>query len=464
MVKKIVICLLILVIAFSQTACSNTAKEVGEHTGVVIPKPKDGDATLTIMLNPEEYDALPANKFFRDYVDRFENNFGVEVRYESIGSNPGQLIEMEEQDEYIKELSMKLYAKNGPELIFSQFMPLGPIIRQGAAAKLNGKISNLDKVYDGLLDDEIYFVPISIRYYSKIINLEALKTTGMEEPDVDWTSHDHYEIRTKWLNANKIHFTSYEWYMAFESIVDLDKTYDSIHNRISLNTPITKKNIRDIRRYIFDGNYILNQNYKFENYYRMITEDNSKEFQESRDLFSQYEQSGHIESGRYENLLRTIDVYSNNYNYGTIMMPEYSNKEVMLSAGGFAINKNAKNSELAYEFINGLLSNEIQMQIFNDVEDGFYPANKDIEEDIKALEAEKVADERVLQTKEYVLNQIKNEHMKIWNAENLDFYNLKKMIEEDFIKIILADKEYADVELSAKLSELENKYNIYLNE
>jgi ABC-type glycerol-3-phosphate transport system substrate-binding protein len=462
MIRKAFVTMLIL--AFSLTACSNTAKKVGEQAGVISPIPKGGDATLTIMLNSAEHENFTANKFYRDYVDKFQKDFGVEVRYEKLGSNPGRLVELEDRDAYIKELSMKLYVKDGPELIFSQFMPLEPVIRQGAATKLNGKIPNLDKVYEGLLDDEIYFIPISISYYSKIINLEALKTTGIEEPSLDWTSQDRFAIRTKWLKMNKIYFNAYEWFITIESIVDIDKAYDGDNNRISLNTPKVKKDIGDTRKYILGGNYILNKDYKFENYYKMITEDNSKEFQESMYLMNKNKELGHIESGMLENLLRAIEVEGKNYRYGTVLMPEFSDKEAILKASGFTVNKNAKNPELAYEFINGLLSDEIQMKLYNEDENSYYPVDKDIEDDIKAIEAYKVTDEKVLQTKEYVMNQIKNTHMKLWNTEDLKLLNLKEMIEEDLVKIILADVEYSDIELSAKLSELENKYNIYLNE
>ncbi|MDF2592522.1 MAG: Bacterial extracellular solute-binding protein [Clostridia bacterium] len=463
MIRKVLVILLILTLVISQTACSNGAKEVGEHTGVVIPNPKDGVPTLTIMLNPAEHEALTANKFFRYYVDKFKKDFGVEVNYEKLGSSPGRLIEWEDRDEYIKELSIKLNAQNGSELIFSQFMPLEPIIRQGAAVKLNDKIPNLNKVYKGLLDDEIYFVPVSINYNSKIINIEALKSIQMEEPEINWTSQDRFEIRTKWLKVNKMHFNAYEWFITLESILDIDKAYDRENNRISLNTPKIIKDIEYARKYILGGNYILNKNYKLENYFRMITDDNSEEFQESMYLMKKNKELGHIESGVLENILRAIDVYNANYIYGTVLMPEFSDKEVMLKASGFTVNKNAKNPELAYEFINGLLSNEIQMRLYNDNEDGYYPVNKDIEDNIKAIEEEKVADKRVLQTKKHVLNQMKDSQMKLWNTENLDLLNLKQMIEEDLVKIILADTKYSDVELSAKLSELEHKYNIYLN-
>jgi ABC-type glycerol-3-phosphate transport system substrate-binding protein len=341
-------------------------------------------------------------------------------------------------------------------------MPLEPIIRQGAAVKLNDKIPNLNKVYKGLLDDEIYFVPVSINYNSKIINIEALKSIQMEEPEINWTSQDRFEIRTKWLKVNKMHFNAYEWFITLESILDIDKAYDRENNRISLNTPKIIKDIEYARKYILGGNYILNKNYKLENYFRMITDDNSEEFQESMYLMKKNKELGHIESGVLENILRAIDVYNANYIYGTVLMPEFSDKEVMLKASGFTVNKNAKNPELAYEFINGLLSNEIQMRLYNDNEDGYYPVNKDIEDNIKAIEEEKVADKRVLQTKKHVLNQMKDSQMKLWNTENLDLLNLKQMIEEDLVKIILADTKYSDVELSAKLSELEHKYNIYL--
>lgn len=460
--RKITAILLALAIAFSLISCSK-AKNVGAE-GVISPVPKDGDATLTILINPVEYENLTAYEFFGDYLYRFEKDFGVEVEFERIGSSPGQLVELEDREEYIKKLSTRLYAAKGPELIFSQFMPIEPIIKQGAATKLNNKIGNLNKVYEGLLEDDIYFVPISIKEYNRIINLEALKTIGIAEPELNWTSQDFYEIRTKWLKENKVYFNSYEWNVAFNSIIELDKAYDSGINMIALNTSTIKNDIADTREYVFGGNYILNKNYKFENYYRMIFEQDSKESQENLNLFIKNKESGHIQSGMLKNLLFAIDIQNANDINGTVTMPEFSDKEILLEACGFVVNRNARNPELAFEFLNGLLSNDFQMNLYNDSKDGYYPVNKDIESDIKAIEADKVKDEKVLKAKEYALNQIKNGQILFWNAENLVFLDLKEMIEKDLAKIILADKEYSDEELSATLKELENKYNIYLNE
>lgn len=465
MIRKVFVIVLSLILAVSIIACSSGIKQVGKQTGVVIPKHGDKEIVLTIMLNPAEYQNLKANQLFMDYVSKFEDDFGVKVKYETLGSSPGQLVELKDVDEYMKAISTKLSVKNGPELIFSQYMPLESIIKQGAAVKLNDRIPNLNKIYKGLLDDEIYFVPISIIYYPRIINQKALESTGMKVPELDWTSQDRFELRTKWLNSNKVYFNMYEWHATFGSIIDLDKLYDSHNNRIALNTPEIKEDIGKIRRYIFDGNYILNKNYKFENYYNMLFEDGSPEWKESLDLYMKSRELGHIEGGHGENLLRAIDVYENYRAFGTILMPEFSDKEVMLEANGFVVNKNANNLELAYEFINGLLSDEIQMKLYNNEDkDGYYPVNKEIEEEIKALEAEKVKEKWVLETKEYILYQIKNKHMKLWNSANPDFDFLKRMIEEDLARIILADEEYSEEELSAKLKESENKYNIFLNE
>ena len=196
----------------------------------------------------------------------------------------------------------------------------------------------------------------------------------------------------------------------------------------------------------------------------MIFEQDSKESEESFNLFIKNKESGHIQSGILKNLLRAIDVQNANDINSTVTMPEFSNKEILLEACGFVVNKNARNPELAFEFLNGLLSNDFQMDIYNDSKNGYYPVNKDIEKNIKAIEADEVKDEKVLKAKEYVLNQIKNGQMMFWNTENLVFLDLKEMIRKDLAKIILADKEYSDVELSATLKELENKYNIYLDE
>lgn len=463
-IRKAMTIILIAVMVLSQMACSNTSKQTGKQDGIVIPKPNEEAATLTILINPMDYGNLKIRDFYTEYVKQFEQDFGVKIEYQEIGDAPGRLTELEEYDEYMKELSTKLYVKDGAELIFSDIMDIEPVISQGAAAKLNEKVPNSKNIYLGLLDDEIFFLPIAIEYFPKCIDKEALATTGYSIPELDWTSKDAYDIRAKWLKANKVYFNGHEWAVMFQHIVNLDKAYNSISKKLELNTPSIKQSIKDLRNFIFNGNYIVNKNYHYENYYKMFYEENSSESIESYALYDKNVELGHIDGAGYANLLKADDVELRNKKNGTIMLPGYTDREIMLEACGFAVNKNGRNLELAYEFINGLLDKEVQLNIYHNDEFRYYPVNKNIESDIRAYEAEKVKDQRVIDTKEYVLNQLKTKKFKLYNTADMDFSYLKYMIEKDLSAIILADTEYTDAELSAELKGLEDKYNIFLNE
>lgn len=463
-IRKAMMVMLTLLLIIAQIACSNNTKAVGKQEGIVIPKSNEGEPSLTIVLNPYDYDAFFMSEYYLDYVSKFERNYGVAIKYEKIGDIHNGVIEPEDHDEYIKKLSTKLYAKDGLELIFSYMWAIEPLIKQGAAVKLNEKVPNAKNIYFGLLEDENYFAPISIQYRPIMINLEALKTTGLKAPELDWTTKEGFDIRTKWLGANQVYFNSYEWEVMFHHIVKLDEAYDPANNKLALDTPIIKQRIKDFRSYILNGNYIINKSYTFENYYRMIYEADSPEGKEDFRLWQINNESGLIDGAPFLNLLKPADVEVENEINGTMALPKFSDTEVMLEAYGFAVNKNGKNLELAYEFINGLLSDEIQLSIYQNDKLKFYPVIETIEKDIKAIEAEIVEDQRVIDAKEYVLDQLKTKKFKLWNTANLDFTYLKRMIQRDLTPIILADTEYTEAELSTELQKLEDKYNIWLNE
>lgn len=462
-IKSAFLVILVALLVLSQIACSNSSKQAAGQDGNVVPKPDGEETTLTIMVSAYEYNYLAGTKPFIDYTYKFEKDFGVDVKYEKIGSIPGEYLTQKDSDEFLKKLSTKLYAEEGPELIFSVYSNVEPLIVQGAVAKLNDKVPNIKNVYSGLLDDEVCFVPVGINFPFILFDLEALTTNGYKVPEMNWTSKDLFDLRTKWLEENSIYFNSHEWGRVFDAIIDLDKLYDSKSNKFTLDTPETRQAIKDVRSYIFNGNYIINKNHKFEDYYNMFFEINSPEFIENGELFDKNREAGFFDIGSASNLLKAIDEETAHKNGGTIAMPIFSDEEVILDATTFGINKNGKNLELAYEFINGLLSDEVQKSIYDD-DDRYYPASKSIETDILELEAARVKDQRVIDVKEYALNQIKSQKMKLWNTMNIDLINLKSELEKDLATIILADNECSEVEMSAKLREFESKYNIFLNE
>lgn len=459
--KKIAAIVLALIMAFSLVSCSNS-KDAG-GTGVISPEPKDGKPVLTIMLNTIEYDTLTRTKCFSEYIDKFKSDFGVDIKLEKLMSNPNGLITSEEQSEYIQKLSTKLFTKDGPELIFAQYMSMEALIKQQAVVDVKGKVPNLDRIYDSLVGDKLYYVPLGLLYYSRNVNKEALERLKIEKPGFDWASKDYYAIRDKWLSQNKIWFNGDEYSKVFNQFIDFDSLYKAGEKKITINTPEVRQRINDARNHIFGGNYKLTNGYKYENYYNMAFEDKSEEYKLGFQYYEENNSDDYIDAGIMANIFRAGELDRNNKSYGTVMYPQFKDKEIMMDSYGFLVNKNGKNLDLAYEFINGLLGDEVQMSMF-DSDRAYYPVNKKIEADILKREANTSLDPEVIKLKAYALKQLRDGGYKLWVTTDNDIYKMQMLLYKDMGKFILADNPYSDEQLQAELKKLEDKYNIILNE
>ena len=454
--------LLIVVLIVSLTACAGDKREASEKGDIISPIPQEGTAELTILMNAIEYEAVRTD-FFTDYIDKFQKDFGVKINFERIGTDANGLITPNEQDDYIKKLAPKLSVKDGPELIFTQYMSMDALIKQQAVMDLRGKIANLNKVYDKLLGDRAYYIPIGIVYYSQKIKKDALVELGIKEPALNWSARDYYDIRDKYISKNKILFNGYEYYRVFKQFIDINSLYKAGDKKVVINTPQVIQKINDIRSYLFGGKYQLPEGYKYENYYNMIFEDKSEEFEKSFSYYEINNDNGHIDGGIWANLFRAKSMDTNNNRYGAMMYPQFSDREIIMDSYGFLVNKNGKNLDLAYEFIKGLLNDEVQMSMFK-TEGMFYPVNKEIEAAILKLEADEELDPKVVQVKEYALQELADGRCKLWITLDHSFYKISTMLDKDLAKFILADTPYDDVELNVELQKLEDKYNIWLNE
>lgn len=132
------------------------------------------------------------------------------------------------------------------------------------------------------------------------------------------------------------------------------------------------------------------------------------------------------------------------------------------------VNKNGKNLNLAYAFINGILSNTTQMDIYQsnriNVYQAFYPVSKEIETDIKTLEPKENLNPAAIKLKEDVLSEIKNEKVQRTSFKNEKEERIFSSWYGDMLQFIFTDKPYTDAELSKALQILEDKYTILLNE
>jgi ABC-type glycerol-3-phosphate transport system substrate-binding protein len=217
--RKITAILLVLAIAFSLASCSKTKNAGGD--GVIPPVPKDGKLEMTILMSSEDYSDLPTNTWLYQYIAKFKRDFGVDIKFDQIKTSRSMLTD-EAQDEYLKNLYVKLTTKDGPDLIFNRLTNFEPLVEQQAVIDLRGKVANIDKIYNSLLRERVYYVPLGLDYMGMSVNRATLAELKVDESGMNWMPKDYYAVRNKWVLKNKPLFNSYEYSWAFRQFIDLE--------------------------------------------------------------------------------------------------------------------------------------------------------------------------------------------------------------------------------------------------
>ncbi len=464
--KKTVALILVLIIASLSAACSPLNRMAGVSGDLVSPEPKGDKQELTILYQPwMEADIVP--EVIKPYAKQFEERFGVKVNFVAPSGS---------DDDSDKAFAAMMYAKEGPELIYydRDFFLLEQLTSQGALVNLKGKVANIDKMYDSLQRDDMYYSPVGIRYSAIVLNKEKLDEIGVKEIPLDWTSKDYRDMWLRWLYKSPRFFTRQEYYETVRMCIENLDYYDKENNRARINTPEIKKAIRDLREEIFSSNYKLNKDYTFKNYYNALRNFQSEEGKKDAELIRTEEYKRDLLKKELEeyasktNLLIASQIYKATLE-NSVILPQETDRAAVLKSFGFAVNKNGKNLDLAYEFINGILSDEIQMAMISADElyniSYFYPVNRDIEKDIKNLEIETEVDSKAIEVRDYALGQLKSGKL------ILDAYydgdgkkSVYNGIRYHTLEAVFADKPYSDEQLTQLLQKIENDINLWLNE
>ncbi|WP_066499148.1 extracellular solute-binding protein [Abyssisolibacter fermentans] len=463
----LVLCIILLLLTIS---CSNNSNDITTEAGS-----KDEKQEITILITgydflDMEYDCCA----IRGYTERFEIETGVRVNFDVINGN--------KSDDYDKKMNAKLYLEEGPTLIYiSGDSSYKNYIEQGIAVNTEGKIPNLIRIYDSLLDDGHYFVPVGMSHYPVQLNRCAFDKLEIDDPKLDWTREEYLKIKEKWLKIEPEYFSQYEYDELFTFMIDDLEILDESNKGVSLNNSRVIQYINDVREEIFSGKYIINKDYTFKNYYNMIFEGGSKESKESKNLFRRYNNEN-LRKKCWTNGLKSLEISKYINAKDDIFLPNtIYEKNDLLRTYGFIVNKNGKNIDLGMEFLNGLLSDEIQLEMFKSKWGDLYPVNKEIENEIERIEKEindkivkekkegvkhyvrKDINKKAIALRKYILSQVKTGNYK--HCSNSKIINeVKKMIHKDFAKFIFADEPYTEEELGRELQKLENKYNMWLNE
>lgn len=441
--------MLLIIFLLLIVSCTNGTKDVDIQS--------DKRKEITILLTDKDYEWIEERvPTLVNCKLWFEQERGVKINFDIITAN--------NDDEYDKKKNTKLYLDDGPTLIFiSSFDSYKNYIEQGIAVNVKGKIPSLEKVYSGVLNDEGYLIPIGMDYWPTILNKSVLDRLGLDKPKPNWNRNDYLKMKEMSLKLEPQYFTRSEYFeLLVPRLNELD-VLDEENKTIRLNNQEVIQCIRDIREEISSDKYILNENYTYENYHNMIFERESEECKESISL-DEYIEDKRLKSAypRTRSGLKSLEVDSIIDNNNVILPDVIYGENDIFHTWGFIVNSNGKNIELGMEFLNELLVDDIQLEMFTQ-EYSTYPVNKEIEDEISRLEEEKGINEEAIELRKYLINQIELGNYERYHSSRKKL-ELQSKLYLDFVEYVFADEPYTDEELSEELQKLETKYRIWLNE
>jgi ABC-type glycerol-3-phosphate transport system substrate-binding protein len=450
------LCIIIILSLITFITACQSANTTSNDGGKVV---KPGEAELpeiTILVTPNTRNWMKYD-LFANYEKQFEKQYGVRVNYEIYG---------ESYEVNAGELMTKLITKNGPELIIDDWFNAHSLIQQGAVVNAREKVSNISKVYDSLVDSEAYYIPVGIEYQPIVLNKDMLEELQLPAPMLSWTAGDYYSMWDKWLEKSNRVFTGYELNeIRYRYLRELE-LLDYKSKKANINTKELKNALKQIKGEIFSGNYILNKNYTYKNYHNMLFEYTSQEYIEDTKVRSSavYKEQS-LRSRSDEHIIDLLYVKDFDFRLDKmVVLPNSISKDNILWSLGFMINRNGANLELAYEFVNGLLSDEMQLQMYELERSKIYPVNKAIESKIADIEKSEGYSEEALQLKEFIIRRIEKSEFQLSELSDMKENDLYWMLVKDLMQYVFDDKTYSDAELSSELQKLEDKYNIILSE
>ncbi|WP_425449752.1 extracellular solute-binding protein [Dethiothermospora halolimnae] len=378
------------------------------------------------------------------------------------------VIRARDYKEFLDKLNVKLYLDEGPTLIRIPDMSFiyKMFKEKGIAEKIdNDKVPNINNIYDFYLEDEVYFVPIGARYLCTSFNKGQIEKLNIEMPNLNLTADEYYDIRKKWVEYNAP--IEISWSDVSDIVTDKLNNmniFSEDYKAINIDTKIMRENIKTMKKEIYSGKYILPNDFTYEDYYKACF-DFSHQDRSKYEEFRTKGMSIYYFNSMSSNGLKTASIKTGIME-DRISFPNIEHPKYNVDLGGFIVNKNGKNKELGYKFLNRLLGEEFQMKMYK----GKYtyaPVIKTVEDDIDKIESEQDLEPEVTELKNYIHDKMEKGEIKpklYRNDRTLKTFNLRRKLYKDLFKFIFTEEEYSDEELSRKLKELEDRYSVYLNE
>lgn len=441
---RIVSILLILILLLILVRYKNTSKQT-----YVEGRYNYNEEVTIILPDYDKWYYLSTYRVLAMMSERFSYKTGIPIKMVKIST-----------DDYIRKRNDELYTNNGPTLIFFPMWgeSYKDLASKGVGLDIKDRIPNYSKIYDSLKDEENCYVPVGMVYKPLVLNKLVLNDLGIKEPSFDWNYDDYKEIRRSWLDKEPRYFTRDEFFEIINNPIRTLNILDSENKRVSFNNEKVKKYMLDVKNEIFSGKYKLNVEYTYSNYVNLIKNPRSKEsydigklidFGYKSELLSQY-------SG---NPLNTSGSVGSSHQ---IILPEVRSTSCF-SSWGFMVNKRGKNVDNGLKFINEILSDEVQFEIFL-TDHKVYPVNKNITKQIEEYEISRNVNKRAIDLKNYLLKQIENGEAASTSELDEIYQYIEGKFENILFDYIFKDESLTDEELEEKLQKIEDELNLWLSE
>ncbi len=525
--KRIISSILTLTIIILLTGCK-------EAKNNIINTSQTTENEVLIILS--KFNTMNINDEYEEFTYRTNENSTymeyLEVGTRSFLEDKGTLVKLiyptaNNYEEYLNKRNTELYLEGGPSLVFiSGGEEYRNLVKEGVALKVEDKLSNYKNIYSSLKDG--YFVPISMAVNTVVLNKKLLKELNLKEPNIEWTEDDFHHIMNTFYQNESAYISPIAVNLMINSKL---KEYNLSFNKEGIVEVADKEMvelIENIRYELLESNRFEKRiNYKYENYHRMLYELLPESFgynnfiEEKRDTVDSWGlgigKNPNIPVMRGSNCLNAIETHRNKSKYiidenggGTYYHGDYVDIEpeniILLprpyptySSWGFIVNRNGKNIEQALEFLDYLISDELQLKLYKDID--YYteyadmtnsnfnserrlsfttPVVETIEREIESLEQDEGVDKEIVELRKTTLNQIK-EGKRTRNYRGASYRGayvigseeplieeqerfLKEELESIIVKAVFADERYSSEKIMMELRELENRLILMFSE
>lgn len=434
------------------SACSEEANVKDEDI-----EPIDSEVVSILV-----WENISEDSYLNKYITEIKRDKEMDVKVIAVEANT--------EEEYLEKLNTRLYTDKGPTLIYvpsAKFDKYKVYMDKDFTLKDYSKIENSNNIYENLKYDSEGFIPIGMTPIGISLKIDRLEELGIDIPDVDWSLNEYQKVKEQWLSVEKRRLTGMQyWEEVIFPLYELN-IWDKKKNNVNLASEELVSYINNANDRIYSKYELVDDDY--EALYRRFNDNESKEY---RDEFSFW--SNMYDSNKYpldsstpilepyiaEQMGREVkgnDIKRKYY-------PDVTDKYNSLYTWGFIINKNHPKVKEGVEFVNLLLSDKAQFDMYKMSNVG-YPVVKTVEGDIRKYEEENGIHLDAIELRREVISRIESGEIKPrYKYDNLlgeDFY---EMLEKDLLKFIITDKDYSEDELIGELRKLENKYNIWLRE